>query len=101
MLIRGLWDLSYLTRDQIPTLQGGFLTTGTPGQSLSYLFKRINGASRNLVVFSFLGFPVAQLVKNLAAKQETCVRPLGWANPLEKGTATHSSILTWRIPWTV
>ena len=98
MLIRGLWDLSYLTRDQIPTLQGGFLTTGTSGQSLSYLFKRINGASRNLVVFSFLGFPVAQLVKNRAAKQETWVRSLGWDNPLEKGTATHSSILTWRIP---
>ena len=37
-----------------PALQGGFLTTGQPGQSLSYLFKRINGTSRKLVVFSGL-----------------------------------------------
>ena len=33
--------------------------------------------------------------------RETWVRSLGWADPLEKGTATHSSILTYRIPWTV
>ena len=44
---------------------------------------------------------VAQLVKNLPAMQETWVRSLGWDNPLEKGTVTHSSILTWRIPWTL
>ena len=44
---------------------------------------------------------VAQLVKNPPAMQETWVRSLGWEDPLEKGKATHSSILTWRIPWTV
>ena len=44
---------------------------------------------------------MAQLVKNLPARQETRVRILGWEEPLEEGTATHSSILTWRIPWTV
>ena len=44
---------------------------------------------------------VAQLVKNLPAMQETRVRSLGWEDPLEKGKATHSSILAWRIPWTV
>ena len=44
---------------------------------------------------------VAQLVKNLPTMQETWVRSLGWEDPLEKGTATHSSILAWRIPWTV
>ena len=44
---------------------------------------------------------VAQLVKNLPAIQETWVRSLGWEDPLEKGMATHSSILAWRIPWTV
>ena len=49
----------------------------------------------------FLGFPVAQLVKNLPAMWETWVRSLGWEDPLEKGKATHSSILAWRIPWTV
>ena len=42
---------------------------------------------------------VAQLVKNLPAVWETCVWSLGWKDPLEKGKATHSSILTWRIPW--
>ena len=62
---------------------------------------------------------IAQLVKNLPAMQETPVQflgqedplqyswasetwvPLGWVDPLEKGMATHSSILAWRIPWTV
>ena len=45
-----------------------------------------------------LGFPVAQLVKNPPAMWETWVRSLGWEDPLEKGKATHSSILAWRIP---
>ena len=44
---------------------------------------------------------VAQLVKNPPAMRETCVRSLGWEDPLEKGKATHSSILAWRIPRTV
>ena len=44
---------------------------------------------------------VAQLVKNLPAMQETWVWSLGWEDTLEKGKATHSSILAWRIPWTV
>ena len=41
---------------------------------------------------------VAQRVKNLPAMQETWVRSLGWEDPLEEGMATHSSILSWRIP---
>ena len=44
---------------------------------------------------------LAQLVKNLPAMQETWVWSLGWEDPLEKGKATHSSILAWRIPWTI
>ena len=44
---------------------------------------------------------VAQLVKNPPAMQETWVQSLSWVDPLEKGTATHSSILAWRIPWTI
>ena len=44
---------------------------------------------------------VAQLVKNPPSMQETWVWSLGWEDPLEKGKATHSSILAWRIPWTV
>ena len=44
---------------------------------------------------------VAQLVKNPPAMQETWVQSLGREDPLEKGKATHSSILAWRIPWTI
>ena len=44
---------------------------------------------------------VAQLVKKPPAMWETWVRSLGWEDPLEKGKTTHSSILAWRIPWTV
>ena len=40
------------------------------------------------------------MVKNLPAMQETWVRSLGREDSLEKGMATHSSILAWRIPWT-
>ena len=44
---------------------------------------------------------VAQLVKNPPAMGESGLRSLGWEDPLEKGKSTHSSILAWRIPWTV
>ena len=44
---------------------------------------------------------VTQVVKNPPAMWETWVRSLSWEDPLEKGQATHSSILAWRIPWTV
>ena len=43
---------------------------------------------------------MAQLVRNLPAIEETLIRSLGWEDSLEKGMATHSSILAWRIPWT-
>jgi len=43
---------------------------------------------------------VAQTVKNLPHMQKTQVQSLGREDPLEKGMATHSSILAWRIPWT-
>ena len=43
---------------------------------------------------------VALIVKNLPAMQETQVPSLGWKDPLEKGMATHSRIIAWRIPWT-
>ena len=65
---------------------------------------------RQIVVYSYntikLGFPgnwaylVAQTVKNLPAVQETQIQSTGQEDPLEKGIASHSSILTWRIPWT-
>ena len=50
--------------------------------------------------YSWASF-VIQLVKNLPAMWETWVQSLGWEDPLEKGKATHASILAWRIPWTV
>ena len=61
------------------------------------------------IVLSFMEFAVldqymtslvAQMVKNTPAVQETWVRSLGQKDSLEKGMATHSSILAWRIPWT-
>ena len=47
-----------------------------------------------------MGSLVGQMVKNLSARQETRIQSLGWEDPLEKGMATHSSMLAWRIPWT-
>ena len=43
---------------------------------------------------------VAQLVKNLPARREIWLSSLGWEDPLEKETATHCSVLAWRLPWT-
>ena len=43
---------------------------------------------------------MVQMVKNLPAMWETWVQSLGWEDPLEKGTAPHSSTLAWKIPWT-
>ena len=49
----------------------------------------------------FLGFPCGSAGEESACNAETWVQSLGWKGPLEKGKATHSSILAWRIPWTV
>ena len=56
---------------------------------------------RILLCFLFMASLIAQLVKDPPAMQETPVRFLGWEDPLEEGKATHSSILAWRIPWTI
>ena len=48
----------------------------------------------------FLGFPSGSDGKNLPELWETWLRSLGWEDPLEKGKATYSSILTWRVLWT-
>ena len=50
--------------------------------------------------YAFEDFPVAQMLKNLPAIREAWVQPLGQEDPLEKGMATQSSVLAWRIPWT-
>ena len=65
------------------------------------VIKRENWGTTLVVKFPFRNSSlVAQIVKNPAAIQETWVRPLVQEDPLEKGMATHSSILAWRIPWT-
>ena len=61
----------------------------SPGEGIGHSFQ-YSGAS-----------PVAQLVKNPLARRETWDPSLGWEDPLEKGKATHSSILAWKIPGTV
>ena len=48
-----------------------------------------------------VGFTDSSVGKESPTMQETLVQFLGWKEPLEKGTATHSSIPVWRIPWTV
>ena len=67
------------------------------------------GSSAHGIFQEGIGYPlqyswaslVVQLAKNLPAMRETWVQSLGSEDPLEKGKATHSSILAWRIPWTV
>ena len=60
-----------------------------------YKFKKIS-----VYYHCFWASQVAQTVKNMPAIQETWDRSLCWQDPLEKGIATHSIILAWRIPWT-
>ena len=52
------------------------------------------------VILNIKIFPRGSAVKSLSAMQETWVRSQDWDDPLEKGMASHSSILAWRIPWT-
>ena len=60
----------------------------------------LNCTVKNDFVKRLWASPVAQRVKRLRAMQETQVQSLGREDPLEKGMATHSSTLAWRIPWT-
>ena len=71
----------------------------TPGKWLKKNYSW-NLFSLNSVYLIPSVFPVAHMVKNLPAMQETWVWSLGQEDLLEKGMATHSSILAWRIPWT-
>ena len=66
------------------------------------MFKVKNGKRFTWNDGYYLQIPlVAQLVKNRPAMRETWVQSPDWEDLLEKGKATHSSILAWRIPWTV
>ena len=70
--------------------------------SLNLLLGQHSAAWEVLVLSTvfFLASLMTQIVKNLPAMQETRVCSLGQEDPLEKGMATHSSTLAWRIPWT-
>ena len=81
--------------------EGGTLQiniTGVFGECSQCMDHTGFASAQSLVALASL---VAQLVKNLPAMWETWVQSLGWEDPLEKGKATQSSILAWRIPWTV
>ena len=58
-------------------------------------------SKEKISLISVRGSLVVQMAKNQPAMWEAWVQSLGWEDPLEKGKATHSSILAWRIPWTV
>ena len=73
------------------------LTYSGPGIGLLVLIYKLFFLTPNKARTSL----VAQLVKKSPAMRETQVQSLGWEDPLEKGKATHSSILAWRIPWTI
>ena len=60
-----------------------------------------NKWNQTVFVCTWYIFPCGSVVKNLPAVRETWVRSLGWEDPLEKGKVTSSSILAWRIPWTM
>ena len=89
MFIHSSWYLlstkaQYWTTEEVWALNPGF---------------KFMASSSALIYASICLFPVAQMVKNLPAMQETQVQSLGWEDPLEKGLEIHSSILAWRIPW--
>ena len=73
-----------------------------PDMNIKYLKNRnFRREIKYLHYFGDRASLVAQLVNNPPAMWETWVRSLSWEDPLEMGKATHSSILAWRIPWTV
>ena len=79
-----------------PALAGGFFTTGATWEApSSFCF-----CPNMCCPLPPRGFPCSSAGKGSPAVQETWVQSLGWEDPLEKGKATHSSILAWRIPWT-
>ena len=87
---------------ELAHLQTG-VSAGAPGTN-PWGILRDNGTV-NFVVWTNVPWScraplVAQMVKNLPAMQETRVQSLSREDPLEKGMATHPSILTWRMPWT-
>ena len=73
---------------------------GTQHRALLKFWATLNWESASILQYSQVSL-VAHLVKNLPAMRQTWVQSLAWEDPLEKGKATHSSILASKIPWTV
>ena len=63
--------------------------------------RRVKAMFFPVVVYGCGASLMVQLIKNPPAMQEFWVQSLGWEDPLEKGKASHFSILAWRIPWTI
>ena len=83
-----------------PALQADTLPSEPPGNTTIQKHQFFSSAFFIVQLSHPLASLVAQMVKYLPAMWETRVQPLGQEDPLEKGTATHSRILAWRIPWT-
>ena len=79
---------------------GGWGASSSTSPSISRCLSTWSLQCSGLKALNFLQGCQGFLVKNLPAMQETQVRSLGWEDPLEKGMATHSSILAWKFPWT-
>ena len=86
-----------LNQEREKRLQKTFLRLLMVGRSYKVLMLKF----LNLISILWLEYFLLFMVKNLPVMWETWVRSLGWEDSLEKGVATHSSILAWRIPWTV
>ena len=91
--------LHSLLNDMVAQLVKSLRNAGDPG-SIPGSGKSAGEAIGYPLPYSWASL-VAQLVKNPPAMWETWVGSLGWEDPLEKRKASHSSILAWRIPWTV
>ena len=98
---------SYIRECSVPELSGGSKKEGPKGRrgwSYNKVASSVEGSINRecTVCISLPTLPaslVPQTVKNLPAARETRVWSLDWEDPMEKGMATHSSILAWRIPW--
>ena len=99
----GCWIASPTRWPWVWASSGSWWWTGKPGMLQSMGLQRVghDWVTELNWTESFWASLVAQLVKSLPAMWETWVRFMGWEDPLEKGKVTHSSILAWRIPWTV
>ena len=104
-----LWDLMVSQGNSIRHLEKGFPGGSAGKESTCNAGDTSSFPGSGRCAGEGIGYPlqyswaslVAQLVKNPPAMQETWVRSLGWEDPLEKEKATHSSVLAWRIPWTI